>query len=87
MRVAPPGTGLPLMGLGALVAVGLALTGCPEKAGAPTDKTTAEPERVEPDDGAADDKAKKPAAAAEPAAAPPAADEKKPDENKDEGGW
>jgi hypothetical protein len=81
MRVFPPSTVPSLMGL---VALGLALTGCPEKAGAPAEKTGAEPERVEPDDG--DEKSKKPAAAAPPAA-PAAADEKKPDENKDEGGW
>jgi hypothetical protein len=69
---------LPFIAFAALASL---LLGCPEKAGAPADKTTAEPERAEPDDGAADDK-KKPAAAA-----PAAADEKKPDENKDEGGW
>lgn len=64
----------------AFAALGSLLAGCPEKAGAPADKTTAEPERAEPDDGVADDKKK-------PAAAAPAAEEKKPDENKDEGGW
>jgi hypothetical protein len=57
------------------------LGGCPEKGGAPADnKTTAEPERQEPDEeGKALGEAKKPAAAP--------AEEKKPDEAKDEGGW
>lgn len=69
-----------------LLALSAALTGCPEKAGAPADKTVAEPERAEPDDDAkADDKAKKPGAPV-PAAAPAAADEKK-DDAKEEGGW
>ena len=79
MRVALRPTMLPLFGLFALSA---ALVGCPEKAGAPADKTTAEPERAEPDEE------KKPAAAAPaaPAAAPAAADEKK-EEKKEEGGW
>jgi hypothetical protein len=76
-----PASCLVLFGFVALSAL---LTGCPEK-GAPADKTTAEPERAEPD---ADDKggeAKK-AAAPTPAAAP-AADDKKPDDDKDKGGW
>lgn len=66
-----------LLGLGA---VSLLLVGCPEKGGAPADnKTSAEPERQEPDDeGRAADTKK---------AAPAAAEEKKPDDGKDEGGW
>lgn len=64
----------------AVAALGSLLAGCPEKAGAPADKTSAEPEHAEPDDGAGEDKKT-------PAAAAPAAEEKKPDENKDEGGW
>jgi len=81
MRLAQSSTVLSLLGL---VALGSALVGCPEKGGAPADKTGVEPERAEPDDdGKAD--AKKPAPAA-PAAAPAAADEKKEDA-KDEGGW
>lgn len=84
MRLAQQTTVLSLLGL---LAVSSALVGCPEKGGAPADKTAVEPERAEPDDEAkADDKAKKPAGAAAPAAAPPAADEKK-DDAKDEGGW
>ena len=68
-----------------LVSLSLLLGGCPEKTGAPAEKTGVEPERAEPDDDAkGDHEAKKPAA---PAAAPAAADEKKPDEAKDEGGW
>jgi hypothetical protein len=83
MRVAPRTTVLSLLSRLALVALSSALVGCPEKAGAPADKTGAEPERVEPDDGAkADDKA----APAAPAAAPAAAEEKKEDK-KEEGGW
>ena len=58
------------------------LTGCPEKGG-PGDKTSAEPERQEPDDEGKAAGEKKPAA---PAAAAPA-EEKKPDEEKDKGGW
>ena len=80
MRVAPRTTVVSLFGL---IALSSALVGCPEKAGAPADKTVAEPERAEPDDGAKADDEKKPAAA-EPSA-PPAAEEKK--GAKDEGGW
>ena len=66
-----------------LVSLSLLLGGCPEKTGAPAEKTGVEPERAEPDDDAkGDHEVKKPAAAA-----PAAADEKKPDEGKDEGGW
>jgi hypothetical protein len=79
MRVAPRATVLSLLGL---IALSVTLVGCPEKAGAPADKTGAEPERVEPDDGA---KADEKAAPAAPAAAP-AAEEKK-DDAKQEGGW
>ncbi|HKY40277.1 MAG TPA: hypothetical protein VJN18_30290 [Polyangiaceae bacterium] len=81
MRVAPRTTVLTLL---SLIALSATLVGCPEKAGAPADKTTAEPERVEPDDEAKADDKKKPAAAAP--AAPAAADEKKEDA-KEEGGW
>jgi hypothetical protein len=82
MRLAQHKSVLTVFGFFALCSV---LAGCPEK-GAPPDKTTAEPERAEPDDEgkAADTKdAKKPAAAAP--AAP--AEDKKPDEDKDKGGW
>lgn len=67
-------------------ALSAGLAGCPEK-GSPADKTSAEPEHVEPDDqGKLDEKAKKPAAGA-PAAAPAPGEEKKADDGKDEGGW
>ena len=81
MRLATYRNVLSLFGFFALCSV---LAGCPEK-GAPADKTTAEPERAEPDDEgkAADTSAKKPAKA-EPAPAP-AADDKKPEDDK--GGW
>ena len=49
------------------------------------DKTTAEPERNEPDDEGKAADSKKPAAAAPVPAAPP--EDKKPDEDKDKGGW
>lgn len=62
----------------AFVTLSSSLMGCPEKGG--TDKTTAEPERAEPDDeGKAAEK--KQAAPAAPA------DDAKPDEDKDKGGW
>lgn len=81
MRLASYRNVLSLFGF---LALGSVLTGCPEK-GAPADKTTAEPERAEPDDegkAAADTKH------AAPTAAPAApADDKKPDEDKDKGGW
>jgi hypothetical protein len=80
MRLATYRTVLSLFGFFAL---GSVLTGCPEK-GAPADKTTAEPERAEPDDEGKAADTKRPAAPA-PAAAP--ADDKKPDEDKDKGGW
>lgn len=68
-----------------LVSLSLVLAGCPEKTGAPAEKTSVEPERAEPDDDSkSDHEAKKPAA---PAPTPAAADDKKPDEGKDEGGW
>ena len=79
MRAAPRTTVLSLLSRLALVALSSALVGCPEKGGAPADKTTAEPERVEPDDGAKADEKPAPAAA-------PAAEEKK-DDAKQEGGW
>jgi hypothetical protein len=66
------------------VALSTLLAGCPEK-GAPPDKTTAEPERAEPDADEGKGEPKK-AAAPTPAAAP-AADDKKPDDDKDKGGW
>ncbi len=68
-----------------LFALGSLLAGCPEKGAAP-DKTTAEPERPEPDDeGKAADVKR---SAAPPAPAPAgAAEDKKPDEDKDKGGW
>ena len=82
MRLASYRTVLSLFGFFAL---GSVLTGCPEK-GAPPDKTTAEPERAEPDDEGKAVDSKRPAAAAPaPAAAP--ADDKKPDDDKDKGGW
>ncbi len=69
---------LPCFGFFALSSV---LVGCPDK-GSSADKTTAEPERAEPDDeGKLGDR--KPAA---PAPAAPVED-KKPDEDKDKGGW
>jgi len=80
MRLASYRNVLTLFGCFALCST---LAGCPEKGG-PADKTSAEPERQEPDDeGKAAGAEKKPAA---PAAAAPA-DEKKPDEDKDKGGW
>ncbi|HYP89316.1 MAG TPA: hypothetical protein VEQ59_14215, partial [Polyangiaceae bacterium] len=75
MRLATNRNLLSIFGLLALSSV---LTGCPEKGG-PADKTTAEPERAEPDD---EGKAKAPVAA--PAVTPP---EKKADDEKDKGGW
>jgi hypothetical protein len=52
------------------------------------EKTTAEPERAEPDDEGKGAEAKRPAAGAAPTpAAAPAADDKKPDDDKDKGGW
>ena len=72
-----------VVSLFACLALASVLTGCPEK-GATPDKTTAEPERAEPDDEGKAADTKKPAAAP-PAAAP--ADDKKPDEDKDKGGW
>jgi hypothetical protein len=84
MRLAPYRHVLPIFGLFAL---GSVLTGCPEKAG-PAEKTSAEPERTEPDDeGKAD--AKKPLVAppAAPAPAAPAAEKKEKDDEKDKGGW
>ena len=82
MRLAPYRNVLSLFGF---LALGSVLTGCPEK-GAPADKTTAEPERAEPDDEGKAADTKHPAAA--PAAAPAApADDKKPDDDKDKGGW
>lgn len=76
---------LPFVGVLSLVSLA-ALTGCPEKGG-PAEKTTAEPERAEPDDeGKTTTEAKRPSAA--PAAAPKHdEDDKKPDEDKDKGGW
>jgi hypothetical protein len=71
-----------VVSLFASLALASVLTGCPEK-GAPADKTTAEPERAEPDDEGKAADAKKPPAP--PAAAP--ADDKKPDDDKDKGGW
>jgi hypothetical protein len=81
MRLVSLRNSLPTVGFLALCSM---LAGCPEKGGAPADnKTTAEPERQEPDD-----EGKTPADAKKPAPAPAApADEKKPDEAKDEGGW
>jgi len=83
MRLAPYRNVLPVFGLFALCSV---LTGCPEKAG-PAEKTSAEPERTEPDDeGKAD--TKRPAAAPPAAPAPaPAAEKKEKDDDKDKGGW
>jgi hypothetical protein len=78
MRLASLRSLLPVLGCFALCSL---LAGCPEKGGAPADnKTTAEPERQEPDEEGKLPDAKKPAAAAP-------AEEKKPDEAKDEGGW
>ena len=65
------------------VALASVLTGCPDKS-APPDKTTAEPERAEPDDEGKAADTKRPMAPP-PAAAP--AEDKKPDEDKDKGGW
>jgi hypothetical protein len=78
-----------LISLLGLVSLSLMLGGCPEKTGAPADKTSAEPERAEPDDDSKGDHEGKKAAPAAPAAAPPAADDKKPDDAKDDdkGGW
>jgi hypothetical protein len=83
MRLASYRNVLSLFGFLALASV---LTGCPEK-GAPPDKTTAEPERAEPDDEGKAADTKKPAAPPPAAAAP--ADDKKPDDDKDKdkGGW
>ncbi|HYQ18750.1 MAG TPA: hypothetical protein VEQ58_23405 [Polyangiaceae bacterium] len=75
MRLATNRNLLSIFGFLALSSV---LTGCPEKSG-PADKTTAEPERAEPDD---EGKAKAPAAAA-----PAAPADKKADDEKDKGGW
>jgi len=80
MRLASYRNVVLLPGFFALASV---LAGCPEK-GAPPDKTTAEPERAEPDDEGKAAETKKPAAT--PAAAAPAED-KKPDDDKDKGGW
>ena len=80
MRLASYRNVVSLLGFLALASV---LTGCPEK-GAPPDKTTAEPERAEPDDEGKAADTKKPAAAPAPAAP---ADDKKPDDDKDKGGW
>jgi hypothetical protein len=82
MRPASYRNVLTLFGFFALCSV---LTGCPEK-GAPADKTTAEPERAEPDDEGKAAEAKK-AAAPLRTAAPLPADEKKPEDDKDKGGW
>jgi|GEM_PF-6881070 len=78
MRLASYRNVVSLFGSLALASV---LTGCPEK-GAPPDKTTAEPERAEPDDEGRATETKKPAAAAP-------ADDKKADadDDKDKGGW
>ncbi len=62
-----------------LLALSSGLVGCPEKGG--TDKTTAEPERAEPEEDGKAASEKKPAA---PAAT---GDDHKPDEDKDKGGW
>jgi len=79
MRLASTRNLLSLFGFLALSSV---LVGCPDK-DAPAEKTTAEPERAEPDDEGKAADIKKPAA---PAAAP--ADAKKPeDDDKDKGGW
>ena len=78
MRLASTRNVLSIFGLLALSSV---LTGCPEKGG-PADKTTAEPERAEPDD---EGKAKPLAPAAAPAAPP--TEGKKADDDKDKGGW
>ena len=84
MRLALYRNVLTVFGFSALCSV---LTGCPEK-GAPPDKTTAEPERAEPDDEGKAANDRKPAAAPAPAPAPAApADDKKPDDDKDKGGW
>jgi hypothetical protein len=82
MRLVSPRNVVPLF---AVLALAPALVGCPEK-GAPPDKTSAEPERAEPDDEGKAADAKRPTAA--PAAAPAApAEDKKPDDDKDKGGW
>ena len=86
MRLASYRTVLSLFGF---VALGSLLSGCPEK-GAPPDKTTAEPERNEPDDEGKATDSKKPSAVAPahaPAPAPAPADDKKADDEKDKGGW
>ena len=83
MRLASYRNVLPVFGFFALCSV---LTGCPEKGSRP-DKTTAEPERAEPDDeGKAATDTKRPAAPA-PAAPAPAAEKKEKDDDKDKGGW
>jgi hypothetical protein len=79
MRLASNRNVLSVFGFIALSAV---LAGCPDKS-APGEKTTAEPERAEPDDEGKAIEAKKPAAAASVAPADP----KKPDDDKDKGGW
>jgi hypothetical protein len=80
MRLVSPRNVVPLLAALALVP---ALSGCPEK-GAPADRTSAEPERAEPDDEGKAADTKRPAAPP-PAAAP--AEDKKPDDDKDKGGW
>lgn len=82
MRFASYRNVLPVLGFLALCSV---LTGCPEK-GARPEKTTAEPERAEPDDEGKAAEAKKPAAVA-PVPAAPAAEKKEKDDDKDKGGW
>jgi hypothetical protein len=83
MRLASSRNVLTLFGFFALCSV---LAGCPEKGG-PAEKTTAEPERAEPDDEGKGAEAKRPAATAPAPAPAPAADDKKPDDDKDKGGW
>lgn len=69
-----------VFGLAATLSLCALLTGCPEK-GSPSDKTSAEPEPVEPDDqGKIDDEPKKPASAASSRAP---ADDRNQDEAKD----
>lgn len=82
MRLARSRNVLSCLGLFALCSL---LAGCPEKS-APPDKTTAEPERAEPDDEGKAADIKRSAAPPAPAPAGPA-DDKKPDEDKDKGGW
>ena len=74
MRLASNRKLLSILGFFALSSL---LIGCPDK-DAP-EKTTAEPERVEPDDEGKAAEAKKPAAASAASA--------KPDDDKDKGGW